>query len=101
MPPAREGDGGDGTARAAVRASCADAAAALERCRASIGLAANECYPAHGYDGRCDGAEEALTRCVAFVVAPQAAAVFYDQKQPRGKRRKANKQMHAKMRGFR
>ena len=64
------------------REECAAQFAALKQCKQRLGLRSNECYPRE-YNGECDQLEMELKRCVAFVVDPANAKVFYDKTRPR------------------
>ena len=68
----------------------------LQACRLSLDLAdPRACYPA-SYDGRCDGLEQQLKRCLAFALCSRRdAATFYDATRPRPARVEANRSLQA------
>jgi hypothetical protein len=79
-----------------TQGQCAGAFAAVYHCKKEYGFQPQACYP-ESYDGQCDRVESELKKCMAFVVDPSAAAVFYDSSRTRSERSAANKVLQKKL----
>ena len=80
--------------------ACSKPLAALDACKRELGLLPKQCYPRHGYDGRCDVAEFELKRCRAYDASPRDAAVLYNAKAPRQARVEANARLQKKLQRY-
>ena len=88
-----------GLPRDAVDAQCKPDMDALYACKKRLGLHPKQCYPPD-LAGGCDGAEQAVKRCLAFATDPRSAAILYNPQSPRQSRVEANQRLQKALRAF-